>query len=101
MIEATNDSWLKLPVRARVITKSDFAGKTIPPRRIGAEMKRPRKTAERGKPERLLWSDDGARSSDFASSRESIETISNPEGPPSRENGCTRKLRHYSPRRKG
>ncbi len=64
MIEATKDGWLKLLVRACVIAKSDFAGKTILPLRLGSQMKRTRgKTVERGKPERMLWSDESARRS--------------------------------------
>jgi hypothetical protein len=61
VLEATDDGWLKLLVRASVITKDDFAGSRLPPLNIGDEIKRARKTVERGKPERLLWSDEGAR----------------------------------------
>lgn len=63
VIEATDDGWLKLLVRACVITKDDYAGTRLPPLNTGEQIKRARKTIERGKPERLLWSDESARSS--------------------------------------
>jgi hypothetical protein len=40
------------------VTKDKCAGKFIPALHIGSELKRARKTVERGKPERLLWSDE-------------------------------------------
>jgi hypothetical protein len=61
VLEATDDGWFKLLVRASVTTKDDFAGSRLPPLNIGDEIKRARKTVERGKPERLLWSDETAR----------------------------------------
>lgn len=61
VIEATADGWLMLLVRACVITKDDYAGSTIQTLHIGETVKRARKTVERGKPERLLWSDEEAR----------------------------------------
>lgn len=61
VIEATDDGWLKLLVRACTITKDDYAGSAMPPLRIGDTINRARKTTDRGKPERLLWSDESAR----------------------------------------
>lgn len=61
VIEATKDGWLKLLVRANVITKDDYAGSRIPALKTGDQIKRARKTVERGKSERLLWSDESAR----------------------------------------
>lgn len=63
VLEATDDGWLTLLVRACVITKDDFAGRRLPPLKIGDEIKRARRTVDRGKPERLLWSDEDARQS--------------------------------------
>lgn len=57
----TNDGWLKLLVLGSIITKDDYAGSRLPPLNTGAQIKRARKTVERGKPERLLWSDESAR----------------------------------------
>ncbi len=61
VLEATDDGWLKLLVRACVITKDDYASTRLPPLNTGEQIKRARKTVERGKPERLLWSDETAR----------------------------------------
>ena len=61
VIEATGDGWLKLLVRACVITRDDYAGAVLPPIHVGDTIKRSRKTVERGQPERLLWSDESAR----------------------------------------
>lgn len=61
VLEATDDGWLKLLVRACIITKDEFAGTRLPPLNTGEQIKRARKTVERGKPERLLWSDESAR----------------------------------------
>jgi len=63
VLEVTNDGWLKLLVRASVITKDDHAGSRIPPLNTGEQIKRARRTVERGKPRRLLWSDETARAS--------------------------------------
>lgn len=68
VIEVTGDGWLKLLIRRCVITKDDYAGGTIQALRNGDTIKRARKTVERGKPERLLWSDEGARAAVLASS---------------------------------
>jgi len=61
VIEATVDGWLKLLVRAAAVIKDDYAGGQMPPLQIGVTIRRARKTVERGKPERLLWSDESAR----------------------------------------
>lgn len=56
-----SDGWLTLLVRACVITQDLYAGTTIPILRIGDTIKRARRTVERGKPERLAWSDESVR----------------------------------------
>ena len=61
VIEVADDGWLMLLVRTCVITEDDYVGSTIQTLRIGETVKRARKTVERGKPERLLWSDENAR----------------------------------------
>lgn len=61
VVERTNDGWVRVILRAASITKADFAGKTIPPLKPGETIKRGLKTILRGKPERLLWSDESAR----------------------------------------
>jgi hypothetical protein len=62
VIERTDDGWVRVLLRAASVTKADFAGKTIPPLKPGETIKRGLKTILRGKPERLLWSDETARS---------------------------------------
>lgn len=62
VLEATDDEWLKLLVLGSVVTKDDYAGSRLPPLKPSDQIKRARKTVERGKPERLLWSDESARS---------------------------------------
>lgn len=61
VLEVEDDEWLKLLVRQCVIIKDDHAGSRLPPLKIGEQIKRARKTVERGKPERMLWSDEDAR----------------------------------------
>jgi hypothetical protein len=61
VLEETNDGWLKLLVLGSVITKDDYAGSRLPPLNTADQIKRARKTVERGKPERLLWTDETAR----------------------------------------
>ncbi|KCZ97769.1 hypothetical protein HPO_12980 [Hyphomonas polymorpha PS728] len=61
VLEVTDDGWLKLLVRTCTITQDDYAGSRLPQLKAGNEIKRARKTVERGKPERLLWSDETAR----------------------------------------
>lgn len=69
VIEATDDGWLKLLVRACTVTKDDFSKARLPPLRAGEIVKRARKTVERGGPERLLWSDEEARNAVVVSDR--------------------------------
>lgn len=57
------DNWVHLLVRAVMITRSDYAGKTIPLLNAGETVKRGLRTILRGKPVRLLWSDESARAS--------------------------------------
>ena len=61
VLEATDDGWLKLLVLGSVITKDDYACSRLPPLNTGDQINRARKTVMRGKPERLLWSDETAR----------------------------------------
>lgn len=71
VLEVTDDGWLKLLVRACTITQDDYAGSRLPPLNAGDEIKRARKTVERGKTERLLWSDETARKEVDATKRHS------------------------------
>ena len=61
VVEATSDGWLKLLVRACAVIRNDYADSVIPTLRPGDTIKRARRTVEKGKPERLLWSDESAR----------------------------------------
>lgn len=61
ILEATEDGWLKLLVLGSIVTKDEYAGSRLPPLNTGEQIKRARKTVVRGKPERLLWSDESAR----------------------------------------
>ena len=63
VVERTEDGWVRVLLRAAVVTKAEFAGKAIPPLKTGDTIKRGLKTILRGKPERLLWSDETARRS--------------------------------------
>src|ERR1700674_4328975 len=58
--EAHEDGWVHLLVRRCEIV-SQVEGKTIPPLKVETEVKRAEKTIMRGKPERLLWSEESAR----------------------------------------
>lgn len=55
------DNWVQLLVRGVEITRSDYAGKTIPLLKAGETIKRGLTTILRGKPVRLFWSDESAR----------------------------------------
>lgn len=61
VLELTKDGWLRLLVRACKITRDDVAGKTVPVFKVEERIKRALRTVARGKPERLLWSDESAR----------------------------------------
>lgn len=61
VIERGKDGWVKLLVRACTITKDEFAGKPILPLKPGEPVRRGEKTILRGKPQRLLWDDETAR----------------------------------------
>ncbi len=61
VLAGTDDGWLKLLVLGSIITKDDYAGSRLPPLNTGEQIKRARKTVERGKPERLLWRKEPAR----------------------------------------
>jgi hypothetical protein len=56
-----DDGWVRLLVRACMITKDEQAGRTIPVFKAGESLRRGVKTLLRGKTERLLWSDESAR----------------------------------------
>jgi hypothetical protein len=63
--------WVRLLVR-QCETLVEFTTRKLPVYLNGAEIKRARKTIMRGKPERLLWSDESARavvSSKFLANR--------------------------------
>lgn len=61
VIERGEDGWVKLLVRACTITKDEFAGRSILPLKTGEQVRRGEKTILRGKPLRLLWEDESAR----------------------------------------
>lgn len=61
VIERGEDGWTRLLVRACTITKDEFAGKRIQTFKPGELLKRGVRTILRGKPERLMWSDESAR----------------------------------------
>lgn len=61
VIERGKDGWVKLLVRACTITKDEFAGKPILPLKAGEQVRRGERTIVRGKPQRLLWDDESAR----------------------------------------
>ncbi len=61
VMERGEDGWVRLLVRACIVTKDEFAGRTIPILKKGESLRRGLKTILRGKPERLLWSDESAR----------------------------------------
>lgn len=61
VLELTKDGWLRLLVRACTITRDDVAGRSIPTFKQEERIKRAVKTVMRGKPERLIWSDESAR----------------------------------------
>ena len=61
VIERGKDGWVKLLVRACTITKDEYAGRPIVLLKAGESIKRGEKTILRGKPQRLLWNDETAR----------------------------------------
>ena len=61
VIERGKDGWVKLLVRACTITKDEYAGRPIILLKAGESIKRGEKTIVRGKPQRLLWNDETAR----------------------------------------
>ncbi|MBN8500914.1 MAG: hypothetical protein J0M19_07170 [Sphingomonadales bacterium] len=61
VIERTDEGWVRVLLRVAVITKAEFAGKSIPPLKTGDTIKRGLKTILRGQPERLSWTDESAR----------------------------------------
>ena len=61
VIERGKDGWVKLLVRACTITKDEFAGRPIILLKAGETLRRGEKTILRGKPQRLLWDDESAR----------------------------------------
>lgn len=61
VLKRTDDGWLLLLIRRCTITQDEFAGGSIPALKLESEVRRAVKTVRRGKPERLLWSDESAR----------------------------------------
>lgn len=61
VIERGKDGWVKLLARACTITKDEYAGRPIIPLKAGETLRRGEKTILRGKPQRLLWNDETAR----------------------------------------
>lgn len=74
VIERGKDGWVKLLVRACTITKDEFAGRPIVSLKAGEQVRRGEKTILRGKPQRLLWSDETARA-DVVRKRETSSFI--------------------------
>lgn len=74
VIERGKDGWVKLLVRACTITKDEFAGRPIVSLKAGEQVRRGEKTILRGKPQRLLWSDETARA-DVVRKRETSRFI--------------------------
>jgi len=61
VVERTADGWVRVLVRVSTITKDEMGGRTILQIRPGEIIRRGLKTILRGKPHRLLWSDETAR----------------------------------------
>lgn len=61
VLKSGGDGWVRLLIRACAITLDEVAGKTVPGLKLEAEIRRAKKTILRGQPERLLWSEEGAR----------------------------------------
>lgn len=55
------DGWVRLLVLSSTITKDEIYGKAIPSMKPGVQLRRGVSTLMRGKPERLIWSDESAR----------------------------------------
>lgn len=79
VIERGKDGWVKLLVRACAITKDKFAGKPILPLKPGEPVRRGEKTILRGKPQRLLWEDESARTAVIQGSTRGSRYISKDE----------------------
>lgn len=62
-----DDGWVRLLVRRCIITKDEYAGRTIPPLKAETLIRRNLKTILRGNPQRLVWSDEAARAAVVAS----------------------------------
>lgn len=60
---ADRDGWVRLKVVACVVGETRIHRKVVMTLKAGTEMKRAYKTIVRGKPERLLWSDESVRAS--------------------------------------
>jgi len=67
VIERGKDGWVKLLVRASTVTKDEVAGRSITLLKSGEALRRGEKTILRGKPQRLLWDDESARTAVLAS----------------------------------
>lgn len=79
VIERGKDGWVKLLVRACAITKDEFAGRPIISFKPGETLRRGQKTILRGKPQRLLWDDESARTAVVQGSTRGSRYISKDE----------------------
>lgn len=61
VLKSGTDSWVRLLIRACAISPDEIAGRRVPGLKMETEIRRAKKTILRGKPERLLWSDESAR----------------------------------------
>jgi hypothetical protein len=61
VLELTKDGWARLLVRACTVTRDDTAGRHVPVFKPEDQIRRATKTVLRGKPQRLLWSDESVR----------------------------------------
>lgn len=61
VLKRTDDGWLMLLIRRCTITRDEYAGVPVPMLKPEERVKRAVKTVMRGKPERLMWSDETAR----------------------------------------
>lgn len=61
VLKSGADGWVRLLIRACAISLDEIAGRRVPGLKSETEIRRANKTILRGKPERLLWSDESAR----------------------------------------
>lgn len=61
VIDRGKDGWVRLLVRACLVTKDEYAGRRIPVMKPGTLLRRSLRKILRGKPHRLPWTDESAR----------------------------------------